>query len=94
MVLESRIVDNDKQRLREIPQCVVRKRHGTAYITRGDADLYGSLRGRHFEIEVKRPGKQPTPLQFARLEEWRASGAIAGWATNVAGALAVLECAE
>ncbi len=89
-VLESQIVHNIVKRLRTEQRCVVRKRHGTAFGVRGDADLFGSLGGRHFEIEVKRPGKVPTELQAARLAEWRASGAMAGSATNVAEALAIL----
>ena len=40
---------------RERPGVVVRKRHGTAMGVAGDPDLYGSIHGRHFEIEVKRP---------------------------------------
>jgi hypothetical protein len=87
---ESQIVDAIVKRLREEQRCVVRKRHGTAFCFAGDADLYGSLRGRHFEIEVKRPGQVPTALQAARLIDWRDSGALAGCATSVREALAIL----
>ena len=56
----------------------------------GDPDLYGSIWGRHFEIEVKRPGARLTELQSQRLEEWSLGGAITGVARSVEDALAVL----
>lgn len=65
------------------PDLVLRKRHGTAFGRAGEPDLYGSWRGRHFEVEVKRPGEQPTVLQRARLKEWAISGAITGVAHSV-----------
>ena len=73
---------------------VVRKRHGTAMGVAGDADLYGSVHGRHFEIEVKRPddpGSIPTELQAQRMQEWRAAGALVGIARSVEDALAILD---
>jgi hypothetical protein len=76
--------------LGRIPGCVIRKRHGSSWGVAGDPDLYGSIRGRHFEVEIKRPGEDPTPLQQARLAQWRASGAIAGVAHEVGEALALL----
>ncbi len=91
---ESQIVDSIMKRLRQEQRCVVRKRHGTAFCFAGDADLYGSLRGRHFEIEVKRPGQFPTDLQAARLVNWRDSGALSGCATSVREALAILGLTE
>lgn len=69
---------------------VVRKRHGSVMGHAGDPDIYGILDGRHFELEVKRPGEEPTPLQRYRLEEWRGAGAIAGWVTDVDQAKRVL----
>jgi hypothetical protein len=58
---EATLVSGIIAALREIPGCVVRKRHGTAWGVAGDPDLYGSINGRHFEIEVKRRGEVPTP---------------------------------
>jgi len=78
MPLEKQIVDSIVKYLRGLPQCVVRKRHGTAFGVAGDPDLYGSLYGRHFELEVKRDGNPPTALQEKRGEEWIAAGAIYG----------------
>lgn len=87
---ETALVSGIIAALREIPGCVVRKRHGTAWGVAGDPDLYGSINGRHFEIEVKRRGQEPTPLQQARLAEWRRSGALVGVAHSVEEALRIL----
>jgi len=90
--LEKSIVSRIVQALRIRPGIVVRKRHGTAMGVAGDPDIYGSLNGRHFEIEVKRPsGKsQLTELQSQRLREWEQAGAIAGVARSVDEALRIL----
>lgn len=82
--------------LRSCPDVVVRKRHGTAMGVAGDPDLYGTIQGRHFEIEVKRPdpSSQPTELQKRRLEEWRAAGALVGVARSVEEALCILGSEE
>jgi len=53
-----------------------RKRHGDAYGVAGDPDLYFLIGGRHVEVELKRPGEEPTPLQKLRLAEWVQAGAI------------------
>lgn len=87
---ESALVAGIIAALREIPGCVVRKRHGTAWGFAGDPDLYGSINGRHFEIEVKRRDREPTPLQQARLAEWRKTGALVGVAHSVDEALFIL----
>jgi hypothetical protein len=41
----------------------------------GDPDIYFCYKGRHVEVELKAPGEQPTPLQWARLRGWEAAGA-------------------
>lgn len=50
----------------------------------GEADVLacvphpnGSGVGVFVAIEVKQPGKKPSPLQLAKLERWRKAGAIA-----------------
>jgi hypothetical protein len=90
MPLEKQIVDSIVKYLRTVPLCTVRKRHGTAFGVSGDPDLYGAINGRHFELEVKREGNPPTPLQERRLEEWRAAGAMAGVVHSVQEAREVL----
>lgn len=91
---ESSIVTAILRALRALPGVVVRKRHGTAMGVAGDPDLYGSICGRHFEIEVKRPDATPTELQQARLRDWERSGALVGVARNVEEALAIVGGAE
>lgn len=90
MPLEKQIVDSIVKYLRTIPGCIVRKRHGTAFGVAGDPDLYGTINGRHFELEVKRDGNSPTVLQKRRMEEWRAAGAVVGVVHNLDEARAVL----
>lgn len=87
---ESALVAEIVQALRTLPGVVVRKRHESGWGVAGDPDLYGSAGGRHFEIEVKRPGEKTTPLQQARLAEWSASGALAGVARSAEEALDIL----
>ena len=92
-VLEKAIVSRIIKALKSKPSVVVRKRHGTAMGVAGDPDLYGTLNGRHFEIEVKRPGdpsSQLTELQTRRLLEWKFAGAITGVARSVEDALVIL----
>lgn len=91
-VLEKSVVAAIVRRLRDEPGIVVRKRHGTAMGVAGDPDLYGSIHGCHFEIEVKRPdaGAGLTEIQQQRLQEWAKTGAVVGVARSVDDALAIL----
>ena len=92
-VLESAVVTRIMATLKKRPGIVVRKRHGTAMGVAGDPDLYGTINGRHFEIEVKRPNdpnSQLTQLQSRRLAEWQQAGAITGVARSVDDALRIL----
>jgi len=91
--MEKAVVARIMAALKKIPGVVVRKRHGTAMGVAGDPDLYGSIRGRHFEIEVKRPGDPgsiPTELQTRRMQEWRDAGAMVGIARSMEDALQIL----
>jgi hypothetical protein len=90
--LELHIAQAIIRRLREIPGVIVRKRHGTAMGVGGDPDLYGTISGRHFEIEVKRPdpSSRLTPLQSIRIEQWRQAGALVGVARSVEEALEII----
>jgi hypothetical protein len=56
----------------------------------GDPDLYGSIGGRHFEIEVKRADGKLSVLQEKRLAEWNSSGTLTGVARSTADALKIL----
>ena len=88
--LEKNIVGRIMAALRKHPHIVVRKRHGTAMGVAGDPDLYGTINGRHFEIEVKRPGEQLTEIQTRRLLEWKLAGATTGVAHSADEALAIV----
>lgn len=64
---------------------------GSAAAKGGEPDCVGSVPipafgglGRHFAIELKQPGKKPTPLQAKRLRDYAAAGSLAGWATTEA----------
>lgn len=92
-MLEKAVVGRITAALKRLPGVVVRKRHGTVMGLAGDPDLYGSINGRHFEIEVKRPNdpsSQLTKLQTERLLEWKVAGAITGVARSTDDALAIL----
>jgi hypothetical protein len=47
----------------------------------GSGDRICCYRGRYISIEVKRPGKKPTPKQNRRMDEVRRRGGIAIWGT-------------
>lgn len=49
--------------------------HGTS----GWPDRLFIARGRAAFMELKAPGKKPTPLQEARMAELRAAGAVVSW---------------
>lgn len=75
-MLESVRSDKIVRFLNSIPQCMATKRHQSGYGKKGDPDISGCLRGRHFEFEVKQPKKQPTLAQTIRMEKWQNCGAI------------------
>jgi hypothetical protein len=45
----------------------------------GVPDRVGCYKGTFFSIEVKRPGKEPTPIQARRIAEIQLNGGIAVW---------------
>ena len=47
----------------------------------GIPDIVGCMDGVFLAIEVKRDGKEPTPLQHKRIEEIHHAGGIAFWGT-------------
>jgi hypothetical protein len=57
----------------------------------GDPDIDACIRGRSVQLEVKRPGEKPTPLQLKRLTEWQQAAALVGVVTSVAATKALLE---
>lgn len=51
------------------------------YGASGNPDIVVCLGGRFIGIEVKREGKQPTPVQIRRMEQISAAGGVAFWGT-------------
>ena len=78
MTTERAIVKAILAYLNSLPGCLARKRWGGGMGVAGDPDIDACLRGRSLQLEVKRPGEAPTPLQLKRLAEWRRAGAVAG----------------
>lgn len=70
--------------LNAIPGCLAEVRTQTGYGKKGGADIFGCLKGRHFELEVKQPKKMPTKLQEKRLQEWSECGAVTGRVEDIA----------
>jgi len=66
------------------------KIHGGPYSVAGTPDLIGVLNGRSFAIEVKKPGKHATTKQELELAAWAGQGWIAGVATSVEDAMALI----
>jgi len=67
------------------------------YLRAGVPDLLVHLlrpRGRACYLEFKVPGKKPTRLQEAVMEEIRKSGAVCEWVETVEEAMAVIHNAE
>jgi hypothetical protein len=84
MTSERAIVKSILAYLNSLPGCLARKRWGGGMGVAGDPDIDACIRGRSVQLEVKRPGERPTPLQVKRLEEWRQAGALVGVVTSVA----------
>jgi hypothetical protein len=75
--LESSLVRSVMRRLQSTPGVLARKRRGGLPGTvAGDPDVYFTYRGQHVEVELKPPGKHPTPVQQAMLDRWRGAGAV------------------
>ena len=102
--LEAAILKDIMQALRRHPKVATVERRqsavfmeGNRYVRvgrRGEADISGILKGgRAFAIEVKRPGGKPNEKQLQFLERIRAAGGIAGCATSVTEAEAIIASA-
>lgn len=77
--------------LNSLDGCLARKMHGGEFSVKGDPDIFGCYRGRMFQIENKRPGEEPEPIQLARLRQWARAGAKVGVAHSLAEAKELLE---
>lgn len=79
------------KRLEEVPGCRVRVVHGGPHQSAGEPDLDAVICGVPLKIEVKLPGNKPTKLQAHVIDEWRAAGAVAGWADSMDTLEALIE---
>jgi len=91
MTSERAIVKAILAYLNALPGCLARKRWGGGMGVAGDPDIDACLRGRSVQLEVKRPGERPTPLQWKRLAEWRQAGALVAVVTSVADVRTLLD---
>jgi hypothetical protein len=73
--------------LRALPQTWAIKVHGSIYQDAGTPDILGCHRGQMFALELKLPGKKPTPVQARTLARWEEAGAIAALVTSAEEAL-------
>ena len=83
MTSERAIVKAILAYLNGLPNCLARKRWGGGMGVVGEPDIDACIRGRSLQLEVKRPGENPTQLQVRRLEEWRKAGAVVGVVVSV-----------
>lgn len=58
----------------------------TGYARRGIPDILACVGGQFLAIEVKQPGKRPTPIQQHELEKLEAAGAVVCVAHSLADA--------
>lgn len=84
MAKEIALVERTKRLLHRRGAMAV-KTHGSA-LSQGEPDLVGCFpwngHGVFFAVEMKVPGEKPRPLQYARLRQWRAAGAVAFWSDD------------
>ena len=83
MPLEKTIVKNIVDWLNTLPESNAQKVWGGGYTRSGEPDVDACVQGRTVKIEVKQPGRRPTPLQKAALARWKAAGAVTGVATSL-----------
>jgi hypothetical protein len=83
MITERAIVKAILAYLNGLPGCLARKRWGGGMGVAGDPDIDACVRGRSVQLEVKRSGERPTPLQLKRLDEWRQAGALVAVVSSV-----------
>jgi hypothetical protein len=74
---ETTITNKILRYINNLPGCKAEKRHGSQYSEVGAPDISVCCNGTRIEIEVKRPGEKPTPIQLIRLREWREAAAFA-----------------
>ena len=65
--------------LNSLPNSKAINVHGSVYSERGTPDVIGCINGRLVAFECKRTAnEEPTAIQYWRLGEWYAAGAVVG----------------
>lgn len=82
-LLEGEITAQALRWLNKQPRTHAWKLHSSVRGQTGHPDIDACVDGRSLKIEMKRPGKKPEPHQIGRLKQWRAAGAIVGWASSL-----------
>ena len=73
-----------------IPYCYATKRMATL-VKSGEPDVTGIINRIRLEIEYKKPGKSPTPLQEKQLAMWTDLGAVVGVSHSILETVLILE---
>ena len=69
------------------PKGYFRKVHGNQFQNIGVPDLLCCVNGRFLGLEIKLPGKKPTPAQILELQKIAKAGGVSAVVTSVAEAL-------
>lgn len=88
--LEKNITARILKYLNSLPGCRAMKRPGGLF-QGGEPDITGCISGWRIELEVKRPGGNPTPRQAAALAKWQRVGAVVGVVHSVVEARTLIE---
>jgi hypothetical protein len=70
--------------LNSLPGCKAINIHGSVYTERGTPDIVGCIGGRFIAFECKRDDEEDLkPIQYWRLGQWYAAGAVVGGVSDV-----------
>lgn len=89
---EAAIVKKIRDHLKAQHNTLCFKHHGGPYSEVGVADLICVMPGGHaLYLEIKQPGKKPSPAQVEFLKRYKEQGAITGVATSIDDVENILE---
>lgn len=78
--------------LNSLPNSKAINIHGSIYTERGTPDVIGCINGRMVAFECKRDeSEEPTAIQYWRLGEWFAAGAVVGGVSDVSHVQLILQ---
>ena len=80
---ETKLTKKILNRLNDIEGCRAEKLHGGPY-GKQKLDVFGAKDGKMFYLEIKVPGKKPTPKQDSTIRKWKTeAGVLATWIDRV-----------